>query len=345
MKTSYDNIEYFHLNDFKLESNQTLKNAFIAYKTMGNMSNPCIVYPTWYSGTHLDNYWLIGENMTLDPLKYFIVIPNMFCNGVSSSPSNQPPPYNGSHFPKISLYDNVVAQHKLVTEHLKIKRIHCVLGWSMGAQQTYQWGVLYSDMIDCIIPFCGSAKTSIHNYVFLEGPKSALLADIEYKNGEYKDSLDVQKGLRAFGRVYAGWGMSQTFYRERVYEQLGYNCVEDFLVGFWEGYFLQKDPNNLLSMLWTWQNGDVSNNKVFNGDFELALKAIKCPVLVMPGSCDLYFPKEDNIAEVKLINKGKLKVIESVWGHWAGGPGTSKEDVKFLDNAIREFFEEIKVKF
>ena len=42
-----------------------------------------IVYPTWYSGQHYDNEWLIGPGMALDPAKYFIIIPNMLGNGLS----------------------------------------------------------------------------------------------------------------------------------------------------------------------------------------------------------------------------------------------------------------------
>jgi len=64
-----------------------------------------------------------------------------------------------------------------VTEHLGIKHARAVIGWSMGAGQTYQWATSYSEFLDIAVPFCGSAKTSLHNQVFLEGEKYALLAD------------------------------------------------------------------------------------------------------------------------------------------------------------------------
>ena len=79
-------------------------------------------------------------------------------------------------------------------------------------------------------------------------------ADAAFNDGWYKEQ--PAKGLRAMARVYAGWGFSQAFYRERLdIERLGYSSLEDFLVAFWEGFFLPKDANNLLTMLWTWQNG------------------------------------------------------------------------------------------
>ncbi|GIT02256.1 MAG: hypothetical protein CM1200mP27_08810 [Chloroflexota bacterium] len=80
---------------------------------------------------------MIGEGKALDPTKYFIIVPNMFGNGVSSSPSNATPPYNRARFPIINLYDNVACQNRLVTEIFGIKKIALVYGWSMGAQQTF----------------------------------------------------------------------------------------------------------------------------------------------------------------------------------------------------------------
>jgi homoserine acetyltransferase len=124
----------------------------------------------------------------------------------------------------------------------------------MGAGQTYQWATQYPDFMDYIIPFCGSAKTSLHNQVFLEGVKSALLASKgaasggimrgeDTKSKSYRDWSEEEKttGLKALGRVYAGWGFSQTFYREKVYQTaLGYKDLEDFMVNFWEKWALSK---------------------------------------------------------------------------------------------------------
>lgn len=82
-------------------------------------------------------------------------------------------------------------------------------------------------------------------------------------------------------------------------KKMGYASLEDFLVGFWEGLFLTRDANNLLTMLWTWQNGDISANEIYNGDLPRALSSIKAKAIVMPASTDLYFPPEDNAIEVE----------------------------------------------
>ncbi|QPC94417.1 alpha/beta fold hydrolase [Mesorhizobium sp. INR15] len=330
--------EIFEAGNLTLQSGAMLRNAKLAFKTFGTLNaakDNAILYPTWYSGQHYENEWLVGKGMALDPDKYFIIIPNMFGNGLSSSPSNTPEPYNAARFPKVTAYDNVRAQHKLVTEHFGISHLRLITGWSMGALQTFHWGALYPDMMDLLAPFCGAAKCSRHNFVFLEGVKAALTADDAFQNGWYKDK--PQKGLRAAARVYAGWGFSQSFYREELdLKALGFASLEDFLVEFWEGFFLTKDPNNLLAMLWTWQNGDISANELYNGDYKAALGAIKANAYVMPGQTDLYFPPEDSRNEVARMPNATLIPIPSIWGHFAGGPGTSPVDIKFLDDKLKE---------
>ncbi len=99
-----------------------------------------------------------------------------------------------------------------------------------------------------------------------------------------------------------------------------------------------KDPENLIAMLYTWQSGDVSVQEPYNGDFKAAMQAIRAKTLVLPGVTDLYFPPEDSEIEVANMRPeiGKMVPFPSIWGHWAGGPGDSKEDVKWLDDKLRE---------
>src|SRR3954454_14545004 len=329
--------ETFEIPEFTLECGTTLRPAHVAYQTYGELNaakDNAILYPTWYSGRHWDNEWLIGERMALDPNEYFIIVPNMLGNGLSTSPSNCPPPYNQARFPNVTFYDQVQQQHKLVTEKFGIETLPLVTGWSMGAGQTYQWAVSFPDMVQRACPFCGSSKTSEHNIVFLEGVKAALTADEAFKGGWYDEK--PQKGLRALARVYAGWGFSQAFYWDQVYRELGFTSLEDFLVGFWEGFFLdRRDPNNLLTMLWTWQHGDVGNTPGFDGDHIAALRSIKADTISLPAEKDLYFPPEDEEYASQFIPNGELRVIPGVWGHFAGG-GANPTDTKYIDGVLQE---------
>jgi homoserine O-acetyltransferase len=327
--------EIFELDVVSLQCGLTLRQAKLAYKTYGQLNaarDNVIVMPTFYGGQHAENEALMAVWPTLDPKKYFIIVPNMFGNGLSSSPSNTSSPFDRAVFPNVTLYDNVVCQHRLVTEHLGIQRIRLVVGFSMGAQQAFQWGALYPNMVEAITPICGSARTSPHNSLFLEGVKAALVADAAFADGWYQ--TPPVKGLRAFARVYMGWAFSQDFFREQGYRQMGFASLEDS-IRFLEGYFRRRDANDLLAMLWTWQHADISANERYQGDFAAALSAIKARAMVMPSETDLYFRVRDNELEVEQMPKAELRPIPSIWGHVAG-LGVNPPDNTFIDAALRE---------
>lgn len=173
------NYDVFQLGNIVLQCGITLPQAKLAYKTYGKLSasgDNAVVMPTAYSGRHTDNELMIGAGRALDPAQWFIIVPNMFGNGLSSSPSNTAPPFERAAFPRVSLYDNVVCQHRLVTEHLGIDRVRLVVGFSMGAQQAFQRGALHPDVVRAIAPVCGSARTSPHNYLFLSKRSEVLRA-------------------------------------------------------------------------------------------------------------------------------------------------------------------------
>jgi homoserine O-acetyltransferase len=332
-------LKFFEVDALELQSGATLPQARLAYETHGSLDPSranVIVYPTRFSGRHEDNRYLIGEGMALDPSRYFIVVPNLLGNGVSSSPSNTPPPFHHGAFPRITVYDNVMLQHRLLVEELGVERVALAVGWSMGAQQAYHWAVLFPELVESLAAICGSARTSPHGYVFLEGMKAALTADSAWREGWYDEPPAT--GLRAIARAWAGWGLSQTWYREGRYREMGYESVEDFLVRYWEGLYLERDANNLLALIWTWQHADISANEVYDGDFERALGAITARAVVMPGKTDLYFPPEDSEYEVEHLRNAELRTIPSDWGHYAGG-GRDPKATAMIDAALRELLE------
>jgi homoserine O-acetyltransferase/O-succinyltransferase len=327
--------ETFTVGDVVLQSGSTLWQATLAYKTYGTLNaaaDNVVLIPTHYAGRHLDCELMFTPGRAIDPAKHFIVVVNMFGNGVSSSPSNTPPPLDRAAFPRVTIYDNVVAQHKLLVAHLGIRRVRLVAGFSMGAQQAFHWGALFPEMVDAIAPICGSARTAPHNFVFLEGLKAALTADAAFADGWYQ--APPIKGLLAFARVYAGWVYSQDFYRQREYTKLGLASIDDVL-RFSEQRYRSRDANDLLAMLWTWQHADVAANDRFKGDLTAALHAITPRAIVMPSDSDLYFRVRDNEIELRHMPNAELRAIPSIWGH-AAGRGTNPVDNAFIDAALRQ---------
>ncbi|MBW7969352.1 alpha/beta fold hydrolase [Bradyrhizobium sp. BR 10289] len=334
MATERD-YEIFEAGDVTLQSGAVFPAMKLAYKTYGTLSpakDNVILYPTSFSAQHIDTEWLIGPNGVLDPTRYFIIIPNLFGNGLSSSPSN-----TAGWFPEISYHDAISVQHWLLTERFGISKLALVYGWSMGGMQANHWAALHPDMVERAAVVCGSARCAPYNYVFLESVKAALTGDPAFRNGRFVEKPVA--GYRAMGRVYAGWAMSHGFYRDELWREAGFTSLEDYLVRAWDTVFAKRDANDLLAQIGIWQRGDISSCVAFGGDLDRALAAIRAHMLLMPGATDRYFDIRDNEAELpRLVNarSAVLHPIPSLHGHRAGNPISIPRDQAFLKAEIAE---------
>jgi len=305
-----------------------------AHGTLNEARDNVIVYPCSYTATHEDLTWLIGPDGVLDPARWFIVIPDMFANGLSSSPADTP------DYPAVvTMADNVRAQHRLLTEHFGVSRVAAAYGFSMGAGQAYHWAALYPEFVERAIVVCGSARTSVHNKVFLSGLLRTLEAAPQHE-GDGRFSAEPVAAVRAFAHIYAGWGLSQDFYRERLFQTaLGAPDLATFLRTDWEDSFGACQAANLYAQALTWQEADISANDLYGGDLSKALAAITARVLLMPGATDLYFRVADNEAELGQLRDGELATIPSIWGHRAGSPEGIPADLDFLTRRVRSWLE------
>jgi homoserine O-acetyltransferase/O-succinyltransferase len=325
----------FEIANVLLQKGGFLPTVRLAYKTLGTLNarrDNAVLVPTWYTGTHNDNeVFLIGTERALNPDKYFIILPNLLANGLSSSPSNTPSPFERGRFPKITLYDNVKLQQKLVREELGVERLKLVTGFSMGACQAFEWAAQFPDMVQAAAPLAGSARTGSFNKVFLLSLRRALELDPVFADGFYEHP--PVRGLKAFAAIYAGWGFSEPFYRTEAYSQFNARNHEEFVEYFWEPFFLRCDANNLLSQLWTWLHSDISDNPTYGGDFERALGAIKARTIIVPSELDRYFPPVDSEKEARHIPGASWRQIPSIWGHMAL---FNPADGAFIDQALKE---------
>ncbi len=325
------------LENFELQCGAVLPQAQVVYQTYGELASDrrnVILYPTSYGAQHTDIEWLIHPDSILDPSRWFIIIPNMFGNGLSSSPSNCAAcglVEQGFWFTHV---DNVRAQEQLLRDVFGIEQLALIYGWSMGAQQAYHWGALFGDRVERIAALCGTARTTDHNRIFLESLKAALTADPTWTGNHFAGTPD--RGFRAFARIYASWAASQAFYREGLYYKLGYSSLEEYLLKGWELSYRKRDPHNLLSMIETWLRCDVSQNSTYQGNYTKALASISAKTLVMPATTDLYFTLEDCAAEAALIPHAEYRPISSIWGHRAGNPSQNPADEAFIREAIRD---------
>jgi homoserine O-acetyltransferase len=202
----------------------------------------------------------------------------------------------------------------------------------MGAQLAFQWGAFFPDKVERILPLAGSARTSPHNYVFLQNVRMALTSDPAWKSGEYTSQPTL--GLERMRLIFDSWGLSQSWYRQGLYGKQGYATPAEFLDR--KVPAPPRDVNDFLAQVRTWERADISDNDVYKKDFPAALRAIKARAIVMPSRTDLYFPPEDSEIEVSHMPNAELRVLESPWGHRAAAPGTEQRDIAFFDAAIQD---------
>lgn len=328
----------FVIANFRTEGGVVLPLARIVYGTYGHLNadrSNTVLLPSHYMANYHGYEWLIGSEKALDPGKLFLVATELFGSGGSSSPSNTPEPFHGPRFPQMTIRDNVEAVHRLLIEELKVTHLKAVIGFSMGAQQAFQWAVSYPEFADRIVATSGTAKTYPHGIVRLEGQIAALTADPAFQGGDY--TAPPRIGLEAFGMVWAGWLYSQEWWRRELWRtSAAPGTTFDQVLNTFRKRF-SADANDYILQARTWERHDVGTTPGYGGDIESALRSIKVPLLYMPSETDLYFPVGDARTEAPFIPKCKLMPIPSLWGHTAGA-ASNTTDAKFLNENISRFF-------
>lgn len=355
-------IEYHTVPDFSFCNGTTLHEVQVAYRSYNPSSAAgTILIPTCFSGwINTTLTFTSGASEAL--AKYHVVVAAMLGNGESSSPSNK------RLFPEpgeLHYEDVIRAHHHLLTEGLGVEQLEAVVGFSMGGQQAYHWAVMYPDFVKRAVGICTSARTSPHNYAVLDGPINALISSIDYipwkeAQAKTKNGSDAgadanenkpKRGLVAFGRAFSAWLTSADWFREQHWKTgPGHQSVEHWVAGQGQRT-LDWNPDDLLVLATMWQMGNIA--KTARGEISSlgctvdddealheALGNIKCPFLLLPCRHDQYFRPEDNEIEMKYLKHGKLEVIESVWGHLAGG-GLNPADTAFMGEKIGELLNSV----
>jgi homoserine acetyltransferase len=329
--TKMADIKSFELRDFTFEDWTVLPSAKLCYLDLNPEAVKTALVITCFKG-RLQHTLNFADGAFKN---YRVIVVALFGNGESSSPSN-------SDFPNALRYQDCVrAQKELLTGHLGLQSVDVVLGFSMGGQCTYHWTVMYPEFVRNAVIICSSARTSKHNYQFLEGPKAALENAVDYVDKSLAvKSSGPSRGLQAFGKAYSAWLASAEWFDQELYKSMGYETLEAWDHGFTSQGYAGWDPEDLLAKLRMWQAGDIST-AVPPGEktLEAALSGIKARVLLMPCQTDQYFRPDANERESQMIPFAKLEVIPSIWGHMAGG-GANPVDTEWMDRTITAFLEE-----
>src|SRR3954469_20572448 len=320
----------FVIDNFRTETGAVLPRARIVYGTYGTLNaarDNAVLLPSHYMANHHGYDWLIAgqgaaaqtsEARALDPAKLFLIATELFGNGQSSSPSNTPEPFHGPRFPVATIRDNVEAVHRLLSDSLHVTHLKAIIGFSMGAEQAFQWAVSYPTFADRVVATSGTARCWPHGVVRLEAEIGAIQMDTAFRNGDY--TTRPTQGVQMFASIWAGWLYSQEWWRQQLWKRgaADTTSLETFRSNMIRNFLSRADPNDLILQARTWQRHDVGTTKGFGGNTEKALASIEVPLLYMPSETDLYFPVSDARYEAKYIPNVTLMPIPSLWGHPAG---------------------------
>jgi homoserine O-acetyltransferase/O-succinyltransferase len=321
------------IGDLTLQSGEVLHEVRIRYLQRGAPNAPkdnIVLLPGYYGGAMAGNQAITGADSPLADPRWCVLIPGLIGGGQSTSPSNAGPGQRGSCFPAISLADQVVAQQRMIDLLFGDCRLALVAGWSLGGMQSLQWGCLFPERVAKVAAWCSGVKCYPHNLLFLLGLKAALEADPLCRDG-----ATPVAGLRAFARVYASRAYGPGFLRNGLYRQLGLASI-DQLLDYWEQDHLAMNHHDLLCVLDMWARADISDNARFNGNSDAALAALSMPVLIMPSSTDQYFLAEEALADGAQMPGAVCRILQSDWGHCAGGPGRERSAMEQLFAALGE---------
>ena len=186
--------DYF-ISNFKFESGEQLDQLKLHYTTIGNPTKDkkgkinnavLIMHGTTGNGSGFlsDQFAgnLFGKGQLLDASKYFIILTDDIGHGKSSKPSDG----LKMKFPKYNYDDMVLANYKLLTEHLEVDHLRLVMGTSMGGMHTWVWGYTYPDFMDALMPLASlPVEIAGRNRIQRKMAIKLIEMDAEWKGGDY----------------------------------------------------------------------------------------------------------------------------------------------------------------
>jgi homoserine O-acetyltransferase len=329
------------VNPFFCELGGKLTEAALAYETWGkldgNRSNVVWICPSLSMSSHAsssalnrdEGWWetLIGPGKVVDTQRWFVVCSNLLggCYG-STGPATRNPATGkayASQFPILTIRDLVHAQKRLM-DALEIKRLHAVLGGSMGGMQVLEWGRLYPEAMELLVPIAASAAASPRSIAMRSIQREIVQSAPEWKGGEYYES---QKPTRAM-MLARKLGMVTYRSYEEFWDRFGRNTsgarfeIENYLEYVSLKFAQSFDANSFLRLSYAMDTHDLGHQmagKTYSERLNQGICAIAAPMLILSMRNDELFPPLEQKylhrirAEVRLPSE--LVEIPVVTGH------------------------------
>lgn len=311
--------------DFKFHTGEVMPELKLAYTTIGEPTGqPVLVLhgTGGAAGNMLTPAFageLFGAGQPLDATKYFIILPDAVGHGKSSKPSDG----LKMKFPQYNYADMVDAQHRLLTEHLGIKRLRMVIGNSMGGMETWLWASMYPRFMDIAVPMAAQPTAmAARNWMLRRMMLESIRQDPEYANGNYTKQPGSMKLASVFFAIATNGG-TLNFQKQAPTRALADKVVDARLAAP-----MTADANDFL---WQWGS---------SGDYDAApnLAKIEATLLAINAADDERNPPETGLTEaaIKQVKNGRLLLIpasEQSSGH--GTTGSAKFYAKQLQELLQ----------
>jgi homoserine O-acetyltransferase len=306
----------------ELESGEVLEPLELAYNTWGELNeaadNAILVAHGFTANSDVSQWWggLLGEGRALDPTRYFIVCINSLASPYGST---SPLTYaregrSPREFPQVTIRDNVHAHRRLV-EALGIRRIHSVVGVSLGGHMALEWAILYPNLVRSVITIGTTARHSPWCIGISSTQRTAITSDPAWQNGEYREQPRAGLGLaRQIGMISyrSNPSFMTRFGRELTDEEEPRFQVESYLDYQGDKLVDRFDANCYLEMTRLMDTHDVGRGR---GDYREVLASIEHPALILSVSSDVLYPNHEQLELVRTMPNTEYGVIRSDAGH------------------------------
>lgn len=332
---------YTYNHGFALESGDELTSLTIGYDTFGQLnkehSNVIWVCHALTANSDVSEWWsgVFGKGKALDPSKNFIVCANIIgspygsTNPLSVDPATGTPYYDG--FPMVTVRDMVKA-HILLRKHLKIERIHTLIGGSLGGQQALEWAIKEPELIDRLLVLATNARHSPWGIAFNETQRMAIQADPTYGDASPNAGKDGLAAARAIAML--SYRHYDTY--EATQSDLNRPTI-DFRASSYQQYQGKKLADRFNGYSYVRLSQAMDSHDVGKGrdTLESALRTIRSRTLAIGISNDILFPPNEQRFIASHIPDADYLEINSIYGH----DGFLTETTQ-LDTIMRDFINE-----
>ncbi len=311
-----------HDQIFDLEAGGNLPGFQLKYTTLGQLNpeknNVIWVCHALTGSSDFTDWWkgLFVEDGPYNPRDYFIICANVLggCYG-STGPLAINSKTGKSYFHEFPLLTvrDIIQSLDLLRLHLGLKKIHTLIGASLGGQQVLEWAILQPEVFRNIVVVASNAQHSPWGIAFNESQRMAIAADNTWAEDDARAGSEGMKAARAIGmisyRAYKGYGQSQA---EHTTDKL-----DDFRAASYQRYQGQKLANRFNAFTYWILSKVMDSHHVGRGrkSIEAALKSIKAKTLVIGIESDILFPITEQKFLADNIPHAQLKLIDSLFGH------------------------------